>query len=209
MGGAGGADSNGSGGESESIDAGTSAMGGSTGNGRPTPSGEGTCPSDGHVTYTINRKDQPSADEADAYQRIDEILSQATAYYNCYTDITKELSASYEPSVETADGNSNGSVRWGKTRGYMNLATAMHEIGHAVGIGSADFGKLVVDGIFTGPIATAQLREITGIADDQVHGDPNHFWPYGLNYESEYMSEDDLIDHCLMVVAIRKDMGWE
>jgi hypothetical protein len=65
----------------------------------------------------------------------------------------------------------------------------------------------VVSGIFTGTNATNQLREITGNATDEVHGDTQHFWPYGLNYTTEVKSEADILNHCKMVVAIRKDMG--
>jgi hypothetical protein len=74
-------------------------------------------------------------------------------------------------------------------------------------IGSSQFDALVKDGIFTGQTATDTLRSITGNNQDQVHGDTQHFWPYGLNYTSEVKSVDDLLDHCKMVVAIRKDMG--
>jgi hypothetical protein len=40
-----------------------------------------------------------------------------------------------------------------------------------------------------------------------VNADTQHFWPYGLNYDSEYHDINDAIDHCKMVTAIRKDMG--
>ena len=90
----------------------------------------------------------------------------------------------------------------------------MHEIGHTVGIGTAsnwmNFLPLPAGGgtrIWTGPIATAELRAITGVATDVVNGDTQHFWPYGLNYQSEWHSEADGIAHCRMVTALRKDMG--
>lgn len=165
------------------------------------------CPMTGHVTYTLTRTAQPTSAESAAYDKIVPAMDMAVAYYNCFTGITKADTVTYNSTVATADGNVNGSIRFGSTDS-MNYITAMHEISHTVGIGSTQFDALVVDGIFTGTNATAQLRAITGNATDQVHGDTQHFWPNGLNYTTEVTSvPQDLINHCLMVIAIRKDMG--
>jgi hypothetical protein len=167
----------------------------------------GGCPGAGHVTYTLTKNANPTADEQDAYDLITEAMDKAIEYYDCYTNITKATTVTYVPSVATADGNSNGSIRFGGKE-YMEYVTAMHEIAHTVGVGTvSQWAPLVQNGIFTGAQATAKLRQITGIADDQVHADTQHFWPYGLNYTSEVKSEADVIDHCYMVVAIRADMG--
>lgn len=168
-------------------------------------SGDG-CPGRGAITYTLARSASPSSAEADAYDRITSAMDSAVFTYNCYTDIEKRLSVSYVPSVPTADGNVNGSIRFGSTAS-MNSITAMHEISHTVGIGSREFAQLVVDRVFTGERATQQLRAITGNPTEQVHADGTHFWPYGLNYTSEVTSDEDLVNHCRMVVAIRTDMG--
>jgi len=169
--------------------------------------GNGDCPASGHVSYTLTKSASPTADEQEAYDLITEAMDKAVEYYNCYTNLTKATTVTYVPSVDTADGNSNGSIRFGG-REYMEYITAMHEIAHTVGIGTASqWAGHVVDGIFDGEQATAKLRELTGIADDQVHADSQHFWPYGLNYTSEVKSEADVINHCYIVVAIRADMG--
>ena len=136
-------------------------------------------------------------------------MDRAVQYYNCYTNITKAETVVYEPTVATADGNINGTIRFGQTE-YMEYVTAMHEIAHTVGIGTdSHWPSLVVNGIFTGQHATDQLRAITGNATDQLSADTQHFWPYGLNYTSEVHSEADVVDHCLMVIAIRWDMGYD
>jgi hypothetical protein len=165
------------------------------------------CLGTGNVTYTLDRVESPTQQQQEAYALITEAMNTAVYYYNCYTDITKVLTVHYEPSVATADGNVNGSIRFGSFAS-MQFVTAMHEIAHTVGIGHPDFAALVVDGIFTGVNATNELRTITGDPNAELHADSMHFWPYGLNYESEYETEDDLINHCRMVVAIRQDMGW-
>ena len=63
-----------------------------------------------------------------------------------------------------------------------------------------------VDGVWTGEHATALLRELTGDPNEELHIGGGHFWPYGLNYASEWESDEDLINHCLMVQAILIDM---
>ncbi|WP_437893374.1 hypothetical protein [Sorangium sp. So ce124] len=170
--------------------------------------GAGTgCPGTGGITYTLAKVASPTAEEQSAYDKITSAMDEALSYYNCHTSIEKRLSVSYVPSVATADGNVNGSIRFGATSS-MNYITAMHEIGHTVGVGSREFGALVVDGVFTGEAATRQLRAITGNESDVVHADTQHFWPYGLNYTTEVKTTDDLVNHCKIVVAIREDIGF-
>ncbi|WP_437323171.1 hypothetical protein [Sorangium sp. So ce381] len=170
--------------------------------------GAGTgCPGTGGITYTLAKVASPTAEQQSAYDKITSAMDEALSYYNCHTSIEKRLSVSYVPSVATADGNVNGSIRFGATSS-MNYITAMHEIGHTVGVGSREFGALVVDGVFTGEAATRQLRVITGNESDVVHADTQHFWPYGLNYTTEVKTTDDLVNHCKIVVAIREDIGF-
>jgi hypothetical protein len=169
----------------------------------------GTCPASGKITYSLTKADNPTADQASAYAKIDEAMSKAVEFYNCYTDITKAITAQYVPSVATADGNPNGSIRFGK-ESYMTFVTAMHEISHVVGVGADNrYDQLIQSGVYTGPIATARLRELTADPEAEIHGDAQHFWPYGLNYDSEWHSEQDGIFHCYLVTAIREDMGWQ
>jgi hypothetical protein len=170
--------------------------------------GPPVCTPTGDITFTLSKSASPTADEQSAYDAITCAMTAATAYYNCNTSITKKLSISYTPSVQTADGSSNGSIRFGSDRSYMVCQTAMHEIGHTLGVGTApNWPKLSVDGLFKGEGAIAQLRAITGKADDVLHSDTQHFWPYGLNYASEGKTTADLVGHALIVQAIRKDLG--
>ena len=171
--------------------------------------GPPACVPTGHVTYTLAKAAAPTADQKTAYDLITCAMDGAVAYYNCNTSITKQLNVTYDTGVPTADGNFNGSVRFGG-HSYMECATGMHETSHAVGIGTAPkWSTYSVGGVFTGTNAIAQLRAITGNATDVLHSDTQHFWPYGLNYASEAKSTADLIDHCLMVTAIRTDLGLQ
>jgi hypothetical protein len=164
------------------------------------------CTGRGNVTYSLARAVAPSAEQNATYMRITRAMDTAVEKYNCYTDLSRALRVVYEPSVATADGNVNGNIRFG-AQASMNFVTAMHEIGHTFGVGSNEFKAKSGDGRFNGPLSTAEIRRITGKADEFVHTDGTHFWPLGLNYETEYKSEADAVGHCQMVVAIRKDLG--
>lgn len=189
-----------------SVEAGPSALKDAA---APRDSGAGrdaACPHTGHVTYTLERASAPTAAQQDAYAKIDQAMKRAVDIYNCQTDITKALRIQYNPSVQTADGNASGNIRFGNPSTFEHTR-AMHEIAHTVGVGTASrWGSLIRDGVFVGEKATAQLRKLTGKADDAVHADSQHFWPYGLNYASEVKSDADLVGHCLMVVALRADL---
>jgi hypothetical protein len=184
---------------------GTKATGGASGT---------SCPYSGHVTYTLSQSSNPTADEQKAYTLITAAMDKAISYYNCYTNLTKSVQASYVPSVSTADGNSNGSIRFGSDTTYMDYRTAMHEIAHTLGVGTASTWSSCVDltnKLYTCAGAKQQLQtinsQLTTPADTAVHADSQHFWPYGINYQSEVKSESDLIFHCQMVMAIHKDLG--
>jgi len=171
-----------------------------------------TCPGAGHITYTLAKSASPTATEQAAYDKIKVAMDKAITYYDCYTSITKSLNVSYVPSVETADGNINGSIRFGSNTTYMDYRSAMHEIAHTVGVGQAsNWGSFLSNGLFTGTHAAAQLNAINATLTKplytEVHADTQHFWPYGINQQSEVKSEADLIAHCQMVVAIREDLG--
>jgi hypothetical protein len=169
--------------------------------------GPPSCTPTGHVTYMLAKTANPTQTEQSAYDAITCAMEGAVAYYNCNTAITKQLNVSYVPSVQTADGNINGSIRFGNNSD-MQCVTAMHEIAHTVGVGQAsNWGTFASSGTFTGMNATAELRAITGNAMDVLHCDSQHFWPYGLNYVTEAHSTEDLVDHCRIVTAIRKDLG--
>jgi hypothetical protein len=200
----------GTGGNTDAGQGGVAGNAGLSGTGGSGTAGAGgalaNCTADGDISYTLARSANPTAQEQMAYDRITAAMDRALEYYNCYTNISRTLNVSYVPSVPTADGNPNGNIRFGSTDS-MNYITAMHETSHVLGVGDNAFDALIVDGVFTGPAATAEIREISDDPTAELHGDNQHFWPYGLNYVSEVMSEADLLNHMRIVVAIRDDMG--
>lgn len=210
----GGTSGTGSGGTVD-IDGAAGGSGGASGAaGSDAGDGGATCPFIGHVTYTLAKSANPTSAEQNAYALITAAMDKAIAYYNCYTDITKQVNVTYVPSVATADGNINGSMRFGSNTFYMDYRTAMHELSHTVGIGQAsNWRTFVVGGLFTGAKANAELDAINQTLqtplDTELHADNNHFWPYGINQQSEVTSESDLLAHCRIVRAIRQDLGLQ
>ncbi|HEY7772604.1 MAG TPA: hypothetical protein VIC26_05460 [Marinagarivorans sp.] len=169
------------------------------------PIAEG-CLAAGNMSYTLSRAANPTADQQEAYDLITAAMDRAIENYNCYSNLSRHLSVQYNPSVQTADGSTNGNIRFG-SRASMHHVTAMHEIAHTFGAGGSNtFRGLVVDGIFTGPTATAKVKELTGDSSEELHSDGTHFWPFGLNYISEGSTQQDLINHCIMVEAIYTDL---
>lgn len=163
----------------------------------------------GKVSYTLHKSENPTADEKEAYELITIAMDSAMYYYNTYTTLSKYINVYYSTGVPTAEASSNGDLRFGKDRNYMYVGTAMHEIAHTMGMGTtSEYQKMMVNGVFQGQKAQALLREIDG-ADAELHGDSQHFWPYGINYRSEVHSEQDLINHAKIVNAMYQDIFKE
>lgn len=166
----------------------------------PTPS-----PVKGKVTYTLHQPKEPTDEEAKIFAGIKEGMDRATEIYNTHTRLKKALNVFYSPGTPTADGNINGSIRLG--RHARNARVCMHEICHTVGIGTHHhWGRLMVDKRWQGKRANKLLQELTGDPQAQLHGDHMHFWPYGLNYDNEVKSDEDLIRHARLVEAMVQDL---
>ena len=161
------------------------------------------------VEYTLHKSENPTEDDLDAYERITAVMDSAVYIYNKYTNLSKFINVYYAPGVPTAEASSNGDLRFGKERSYMFVGTAMHEMAHTMGMGTTSEYKTMMDGgVFKGEKAQALLKEIDG-PDAELHGDSQHFWPYGLNYASEVKSEQDLINHARIVEAMYQDIFKE
>jgi hypothetical protein len=138
------------------------------------------------VTWTLERASNPTADQQSAYTRITSAMNAAVARYNNLSDLGKSITVRYDTSVPTADGNINGTIRFGSNRSYMTERTALHEIAHTIGVGtSARWSSLGGSGTWTGAQATALVRQFDGSSAKLSTGG-GHFWPYGLNYENEF-----------------------
>lgn len=164
---------------------------------------------EGNVSYTLHKSANPSADEQDAYKRITAVMDSAVKLYNTYSNLTKFINVYYAPGVPTAEASSNGDLRFGENRNYMVVPTAMHEMGHTMGIGTtSEYAATCVDGVFRDDKVQAKLREMDG-PNAELHCDRQHIWPYGLNQASEAKSEQDLINHVILVETIYQQLFKE
>jgi hypothetical protein len=159
----------------------------------------------GKVTYTMHGPTEPTEEEAKILKDAAASVDKAAKIYNTCTKLKKELNVYYSPDTPTADGNINGSIRFGKNA--RNLRIFLHEMGHTMGVGQhGNWGKLMVNGVWQGKRANKLLQEFTNDPKAELHGDRMHFWPYGLNFDSEVKSDEDFIRHAKIVEAMVEDM---
>ncbi|PNS17394.1 hypothetical protein CAC42_7077 [Sphaceloma murrayae] len=157
------------------------------------------------LTWTLAKSGNPSADELDAYGRIEAAMTAAVARYGRFSSFAKQINVAYAPGVPTAEASFNGDLRFGSNRGFMNERTALHEISHTLGIGQTSaFSWRCNDNWWPG--ATALLQSWDG-AGARINCGGGHIWPYGLNYDSEW-SELNADRHCQLIDAMIKDGMW-
>ncbi|MEJ2881597.1 hypothetical protein [Pedobacter sp. GR22-6] len=161
----------------------------------------------GKVTYQFNKVNNPSADQLAAYNRLQMPLDSAVWYLNNFTSATKHVYMNYEPGTPTADANNEGWMRFGSSSDFHNIRTVLHEMNHTFGTGTSSWwsGK-IVGGKLQAPNVSAMLKKIQNSSVDvQLSGDSQHWWPYGLNQNSEVTSSWDYVYNCLIIEAMRKD----
>ncbi|KAF2008433.1 hypothetical protein BU24DRAFT_360133 [Aaosphaeria arxii CBS 175.79] len=154
------------------------------------------------ITWTLQKASNPTADQNDAYQKIEAAMKLAIARYSRFSDANKVIRVYYAPGVPTAEANYNGDLRFGSNRSYMTERTAMHEISHTLGVGqTAAFDRKCAAGDWA--TALPLLRSFDG-PSAKINCGGGHFWPYGLNYDNEW-SETNADRHVKMVEAMLTD----
>ena len=155
----------------------------------------------GSISYKLSGGSDKWPD--DRKKRIVAAMDAGVEFLNKNANFRKDLTANDSPGTPTADANFQGWINWG---GSISRRVAIHEIAHTLGIGTHEnWQKNIKDGLWTGKNALEQLREFDG-KDAVLHADRQHFWPYGLNQDSESSRVNDL-RHIKIVQAMRKDMG--
>ncbi|KAI2609687.1 uncharacterized protein GGS25DRAFT_530768 [Hypoxylon fragiforme] len=154
------------------------------------------------LSWSLQKASSPTADQSDAYTKIEAAMKLAVARYARFTDASKTIRVYYAPGVPTAEASYNGDLRFGSDRAYMTERTAMHEISHTLGVGqTAAFDQKCASGDW--PTALPLLRSWDG-ASAKISCGGSHFWPYGLNYETEW-SETNADRHVQLVDAMLAD----
>lgn len=160
----------------------------------------------GKITYTFNKEANPNADQLAAYARLQLAVDSAVWYLSNYTSATKHIYLNYVEGVPTADANNEGWMRFGSNSGYHNIRTMLHEMNHTLGTGTTGWWTAaVVGGKFQGANTNALLNKIQKSTGVSLSGDTQHWWPYGLNQNSEVTSSWDYVYNCLLIEAMRKD----
>jgi hypothetical protein len=155
----------------------------------------------GQLTWTLTSTGVP----ADVQTRITNAMNNACARYNALANWpARTLTVEYNTGVATADGSTTGNIRFGPNASYQAVRTAMHEIGHTYGVGiSSGWSANISGGLFVGTTAVDAIHSFDG-PSAVVNTGGGHFWPYGLNYDSEW-SEASAYRHVKMVWAMRAD----
>lgn len=169
-----------------------------------------TAPVSGALTYSL--ASGSASWPADARARIIYIMDGAVAQYNRYGTFTKHLTVNLNSGVPTAQANYDGWIEFGTNASYQTYRTALHETSHTLGVGTtwqwrANLSVPTGTGTWVGANGEAQIQALDG-AGAVITSDGTHFWPYGLNYESEGNTEN-YRRHVLMMRAFRRDMGIE
>lgn len=160
-----------------------------------------TTNANGQLNWVLTTSGVPN----DVRTRITNAMNDACARYNVGSNWpSRVLTVEYNTSVATADGNTNGNIRFGANTSYQNVRTAMHEIAHTYGVGiSGGWSSNTSSGSFTGTKTLALIKIFDG-QNGAIQTGGGHFWPYGLNYDTEW-SETNAFRHVKLIVAMRSD----
>jgi hypothetical protein len=147
----------------------------------------------------------PDAVVQNAYNLMTAAMNAAVKRYNKWGNFDKLVTVNYVPAVPTADANFSGNMRFGANTQYMVEGTALHELGHCMGVGTSPkwTAPLVVGTNFVGAKTLQWVKYYDGV-NAVINCDAQHFWPYGLNFAPEY-SPTAFDRHVRIVWAMKQD----
>ena len=127
----------------------------------------------------------------------------AVKLHNSLSVFDEHLTVNNSPGTPTADASFGGYMRMGQ---QFSVRTFIHEIAHTLGSGTIDaWYNNFNNGVWQGKYVQNQIAEFDG-AGAAIHQAGVHFYPYGLNYDSEY-SDENARRAILIIAAMRRDMG--
>jgi len=158
----------------------------------------------GTVTYTIGGTWDTDSRKNAAIAAMDLVCARINAYGNI-VDSKTDIYVYYNSGIPTAQASYLGSIGFGGT--WPAERVAEHESCHFFGTGTySAWGGLMIEGRWNGGATTALMQQLYGIGS-RLNGDTQHFWPYGLNYDTEG-SETNKESCVAMLYALRADMGF-
>jgi hypothetical protein len=164
----------------------------------------------GNNTFTMNID---SASNPDHFRRIKAAMTSACDYHDNLTSIVSQKSVNYGSGTPTAEASYGGWMRFGPNASYQRTGTALHEMAHTVGVGTQSMWSntnLHANNIWLGERTTKVLKTMLPLHKNttypEVHGDTQHFWPFGINGAQEDDGTDLLyVMNSLLVQAMGED----
>ena len=164
----------------------------------------------GIVTYNLT-----SGLTGDNRVRMEAAMSSAVGYYNNLTSIKGlHLTVNYGSGTPTAEASYGGWMRFGPNASYQKTGTALHEMGHAIGVGqhsmwygpSSPLRETGSRGLWLGKRVDKVVQFIENDPNAHLTGDNVHMWPYGINGAQEDNGSELLyITNSLITQALGED----
>ena len=157
--------------------------------------------------------------DAATYKRIKEASEMAIDYWNNLTEMKGfNPSVGFVDGTPTADCSYGGWIRVGSNQSYQKCGTIMHEMLHGVGVipwADTEWSRHNLrsgvngDGFGTGTWLGDRVTELLTFWDNkaqQLNGDYQHMWPYGINGAHEDNGSELLyIGNSLVCQALGED----
>ncbi|MBS2099632.1 T9SS type A sorting domain-containing protein [Carboxylicivirga linearis] len=143
----------------------------------------------GTVSYTI--QDNVTGDDR---VRIGAAMESAVNYFNNLTSIKGLwLNVNFGSGTPTAEASYGGYMRFGPNASYQQTGTALHEMGHTIGVGthsmwygpSSPLRETGSRGLWLGDRTKKLMEFIDNDPNAYLTGDNTHMWPYGVNGANE------------------------
>ena len=148
----------------------------------------------GQISYSIR-----DGGEGANKDRITKATQEAVDIWNNLTQLRDvSFNVGYDAGVQTADCSYGGWIRVGPNSSYQATGTLLHEMLHGIGVipwaGTQWSGRILREsvngeGYGTGHWLGERVTEVLDFWDNtsgqQLNGDYQHMWPYGINGASE------------------------
>lgn len=131
-------------------------------------------------------------------------INAAVAVYNEWSNYTKNLYVVYNSDVATADGNFNGTIRFGPGAQYRTPLVAFHEINHTLGAGTYGTWASNVDNnakLWLGPAGIAMSEQY--FPNNTLKADLHIHWVG----DGPAQNVDMFREGVHIMGALREDMG--
>lgn len=147
--------------------------------------------------------------------RVDEAMASAVDYFNNLTSIKgHRLNVYFGSGTPTAEASYGGYMRFGPSASYQRTGTALHEMGHTIGVGqhslwygpSSPLRETGSRGNWLGERANKVVQFFENNTTGTLTGDNTHMWPYGINGAHEDSGSEILyIANSLIHQALGED----